>query len=413
MVCHDPCVDFVAPQDWSEDDRVVLDAAAKFWATYHETASAIVAALPAHIVDELPKYVRSPQKITFTVAADGVVVTHDDHPKFLLSRGVTRQSLDDILLEATGLFEPPIGPDADLAVVEPALQVVDVDTAEVVGRAVGHNRVEVVSHCEAWRWESRWALAAARAHVFGDAYDLAAGRFVPFLSAASRALEAAADDLAALLGSSPREELLHQFLAKSPQLLSAAFLTVVSKPRLGAEHVPDFAYEEAPGRWLLVEIEPSTHALFSRKGDPTAALTHAVRQITDWRAWVNENIAYAQTVLRGVHKTTGLVVIGRASGEGAALKRYEGGLAEIRVVTWDDVVATARRLAMNLHQHAVDATSDGSRRDAGLDVDDHAGLARIARRRAATSDGRDVGTTATVGTRRARRPAVVGDTDLV
>lgn len=353
-------MDFVAPQDWNEEDRTVIDVATKFWAGYHETAGAILAALPAHIVDELPRYVRSPQKITFTVAGDGVVVTHDDHPKFLISRGATRQSLDDILLEATGLFEPPIGPDADLAVVEPAIQVVDLDSAEVVGRAVGHNRVEVVSHRETWRWDSRWAPAVSRSHILGDAYDLATGRFVPFLSAASRALEAAADDLAALLETSPREELLHQFLAKSPQLLSAAFLAVVSKPRLGAEHVPDFAYEEAPGRWLLVEIEPSTPSLFTKKGDPAAALTHAVRQVTDWRAWVNQNIPYAQKAMPGVHKTTGLVVIGRTPSDAAALKRYESALDEIRVVTWDDVVATARRLAMNLHQHAVGSTNDGT-----------------------------------------------------
>ena len=350
-------MDLVPPDEWSDGERALVDALTQFWNVYHRVAAGIVLALPDHIVDELPRYVTQPQRIVATVAADGVVVAHVDHDVPAIQRGVTRQRLDDVVLEATGLFEPPVGPDVDMAIVQPAMQVTDVETGEVVGRADGPSRIEVVAGLSLERWAPRWGVAAARGHVYEDAYGLAAGRFVPFLSAASRALATAADDLATLLGTEPPEETLHQFVANAPQLLSATYLTVLSKPRLGAEHVPDFAYEDAPGRWTLVELERSTHPLFTKSGDPAAPLTHALRQVADWRAWVQEHMAYARTALRDVVQTSGLVVIGRSVPDRDRLHRLESSLSNIRIVTWDDVVASARRHAQNLHDHDIASRS--------------------------------------------------------
>jgi len=41
-----------------------------------------------------------------------------------------------------------------------------------------------------------------------------------------------------------------------------------------------------------MEIERANSALYTRKGDPTAFLTHAIRQVQDWKRWVNANREY-------------------------------------------------------------------------------------------------------------------------
>jgi hypothetical protein len=34
--------------------------------------------------------------------------------------------------------------------------------------------------------------------------------------------------------------------------------------------------------------------MFNRNGDPTKALSHAIRQILDWRSWLTVNLDYAR-----------------------------------------------------------------------------------------------------------------------
>lgn len=71
---------------------------------------------------------------------------------------------------------------------------------------------------------------------------------------------------------------------------------VIPQKRLGAEHVPDFIIGEAHSfghTWFGVELESPRKKPFNKNGDPSAILTHAIRQITDWREWLMHNLDYA------------------------------------------------------------------------------------------------------------------------
>jgi hypothetical protein len=61
---------------------------------------------------------------------------------------------------------------------------------------------------------------------------------------------------------------------------------VKPKQRLGSEYEMDFLIAQQRSSGLIfyaVELEPPQAILFTKKGDPPAALTHAFRQISDWR----------------------------------------------------------------------------------------------------------------------------------
>lgn len=70
----------------------------------------------------------------------------------------------------------------------------------------------------------------------------------------------------------------------------------ISQQRLGSQHVSDFmigAPHSLGADWVAVELESPRASLFTKAGNPTATLSHAIRQITDWRAWLTNNLSYA------------------------------------------------------------------------------------------------------------------------
>jgi len=98
-----------------------------------------------------------------------------------------------------------------------------------------------------------------------------------------------------------REESIHQFMAANTELLGfvGPRAMIWSKYRLGSEYVADFVSVGDEG-WtndprpliVLVEIERANSPIFTSKGDPAAFLTHAIRQVQDWKRWVSANRDY-------------------------------------------------------------------------------------------------------------------------
>ena len=97
---------------------------------------------------------------------------------------------------------------------------------------------------------------------------------------------------------------------------------VIPKQRLGTEHVTDFIIGERSSigfEWQAVELESPNVPIFNKKGDPSRYLNHAIRQIQDWRAWLqrNQNYAARPKVESGLGLTDivstlpGLVLLGR------------------------------------------------------------------------------------------------------
>jgi hypothetical protein len=97
---------------------------------------------------------------------------------------------------------------------------------------------------------------------------------------------------------------------------------VIPQKRLGAEKVPDFIVGEKSSlgyEWTLVELESPIVRMFNANGDPSKYLNHAIRQILDWRAWLKQNLNYAQRSRDaqglGLHdidpNSPGLILLGR------------------------------------------------------------------------------------------------------
>jgi hypothetical protein len=64
--------------------------------------------------------------------------------------------------------------------------------------------------------------------------------------------------------------------------------------------------------WVLVELERPRHRLFTKAGDPSSELTHALRQIADWRSWLQNNLHFARTLLTDIVPLCDVaVVLGR------------------------------------------------------------------------------------------------------
>lgn len=163
-----------------------------------------------------------------------------------------------------------------------------------------------------------------------------------------------ASDYAALkaaLDSAKREEDIQHFLQEHPACLIQHLggghgRWVIPKQRLGSEHVTDFMIAERHSfgfEWQAIELESPLRPMFNKNGDPSQYLNHAIRQLTDWRAWLKANQAYA------------------------ARPRSEGGLG------LTDIDANARGLILIGRRESIDAETTARRRQMvqDLNIDIH------------------------------------------
>jgi hypothetical protein len=138
---------------------------------------------------------------------------------------------------------------------------------------------------------------------------------------------AAVDALSGAIEAATGERDMQRFLQDNPTILVQSLggghgRWVMPQARLGREFVTDFVVGERSTvgfRWLAVELENPRTRLFTRSGDPSRTLNHAIRQIVDWRAWLRRNQDYASRPrtenglgLRDIDQLVpGLILIGR------------------------------------------------------------------------------------------------------
>ncbi|MEK0337442.1 MAG: DUF4263 domain-containing protein, partial [Nitrosopumilus sp.] len=158
------------------------------------------------------------------------------------------------------------------------------------------------------------------------------------------------------------EHEIQDYLKSNPILLMPDYLKCLSHPQLGSEYEPDFILVGGSNSGefcVLIEIESSSHQLFIKNGDPSAALKHAEKQIRDWRAWLRENAVYAQKTLRvnNLHSNSlAQIVIGRRSTilENNHLKQLQAINADYHgetvVRTYDDIIDSTRKWIENIKQ---------------------------------------------------------------
>lgn len=134
---------------------------------------------------------------------------------------------------------------------------------------------------------------------------------------------------------------------------------VIPQQRLGAEYVTDFVVGERSSigfEWLAVELESPRAKLFTRAGDPTRQLNHAIRQVTDWRTWLQANQNYAARsrddqglgLTDVVAEIPGLILLGRRESTPGTTRARRAQLSRtlgIKIHTYDWLTETAMQRA--------------------------------------------------------------------
>lgn len=160
-----------------------------------------------------------------------------------------------------------------------------------------------------------------------------------------------------LLDLGPREEEVQVFLTDNPILLAPDAAKITPKVKLGTEFITDYVLEMAHEEYVFVEIEPPGERLFTRAGDTTARLNHAIGQVRDWRAWIQDNVAYARQEieeLAGVDDPELWFVMGRrpeSARDQRSLRRLSKDYHWIKVLTFDDLIERLRRHLGRLQSH--------------------------------------------------------------
>jgi len=149
-----------------------------------------------------------------------------------------------------------------------------------------------------------------------------------------------------------REEDLHQYLEEHPTLLDPLALEVITKHQLGSEFVADFAIRRLNDEYVIIQIETSKDALFTKEGISSVALNRAISQVTELQWLLRQNVAYAEKYPHGIRYAAGLVVIGRKRDLDQQLqnkltwKNAERG-GRVKIATYDDLLSQAEIVYRN------------------------------------------------------------------
>ncbi len=170
---------------------------------------------------------------------------------------------------------------------------------------------------------------------------------------------------------------MQRFIEANPRMLIQHFAVgrgawVKPKQRLGSEYETDFliAQQGSGGLiWYAIELERPQAILFTRKGDPSAPLTHALRQINDWREWLSRNRSYAAQSrdqeglgLIDIHPDLdGLILMGRGVDIDTRMTARRRRLARdnrVEIETYDWLLSEARERFENRQSDLARAAND-------------------------------------------------------
>ncbi len=100
------------------------------------------------------------------------------------------------------------------------------------------------------------------------------------------------DEWTALVATDVEEECYHQFIAQNSTMCwPHDVFFAISKLELSGALVPDFVLVSEKGslglEYTLVEIEKPSTSTITKAGNPSAGLTHAEKQVRDWKSWIH------------------------------------------------------------------------------------------------------------------------------
>lgn len=165
----------------------------------------------------------------------------------------------------------------------------------------------------------------------------------------SAALERKFVELCRLLGRvGTREKDLHCFLKQHPQVLDSHVAAVYSEVRIG-KYRADLVlqYHQSDKRVVLVELEPHSAQIFTKRNSQRHKVTHAVQQVQDWIREIHNNASNLPQWLAGNYTAEGVVVIGRSKDltqEQKDTLMINNANSNIKILTYDDLLERFQRL---------------------------------------------------------------------
>lgn len=145
-----------------------------------------------------------------------------------------------------------------------------------------------------------------------------------------------------------REEVLQVFLKEHPILLMPNG-RIIPKQKLGEEFCTDFVLidmlDQGP-KYTFVEIEKSSHSVFTKSGELRSEVQHAIHQTMQWDIWLQKHSQYLRDKLPQFETPKYMVVIGRSAkfteSNREYMRAYNRRLNNTEFVTYDDI---AKRFA--------------------------------------------------------------------
>jgi hypothetical protein len=90
-----------------------------------------------------------------------------------------------------------------------------------------------------------------------------------------------------------RESDIHEFLSEHSSLFFGQDAFVISRAELGSDFQVDFVIARDQASYgigyTFVEIETPQSLVYTRSGDPSARLTHAIQQVLNWKTWLTRH----------------------------------------------------------------------------------------------------------------------------
>ncbi|MGI8810691.1 MAG: Shedu anti-phage system protein SduA domain-containing protein [Acidimicrobiales bacterium] len=346
-----------------EDDNAALsspsgitdalyDDIRRFYEAYYEAAAEYGDA----ILSELPSFVRGPHSVEVLVGPEAIAVLTKPSQRFEYTAFEVSGDIRGAIFARSGGIV--VGWDSAIDLHLAGVQLVRARDRQIVARP-HWDHLYVTSI----RQHDDWTAAAGRAEAARDVPQLLAARLMDVSQQLRDCVgdrrDRTASDLRetvrafkALLDLDPSEEEVQVFLSEHPVMLFPTALSVRPKVKLGSEWVTDFVIRRSDTDYELVEIEPPGHPLYTRQQNPSHQLTHALKQVLDWRQWVSEFPEYARLAMPGIARPQGRVVIGRRAqltDESArALHHHNQELNHIVIDTYDDLIARVEHLIDNI-----------------------------------------------------------------
>lgn len=158
------------------------------------------------------------------------------------------------------------------------------------------------------------------------------------------------DELERILTVDKRNENdLQRCISKYAVLFGTEYIKVIPKFKFGSEYETDYVLQKNDGLYEVVELEASTHKLFTKSGNPSSYLIHAEQQVFDWFDWLERNNPYVRENLNDLYSPTAFIVIGRTKDLSEAdirrLRRRNIILKNhVKILTYDDLLKRAKAL---------------------------------------------------------------------